>query len=134
MDHAVNFGMRSKDIVQCLFICDIDFVEVWSLAAEKLDAIEGDFGGIVQTVDNHDLVAMLEEGKRSEGPNIAGTSVRLNISMASRLFRRNDSGVDRSPAFPSLCIEQLIPQTSHLPGDQNSSNGHGFFVEARLTW
>ena len=43
VDNAVNAGMRHKDLVQCLFICDVDLVEVWSLAAEQLDAVEGDF-------------------------------------------------------------------------------------------
>jgi hypothetical protein len=121
VDNAVDVGMRSKDFVQCLLICNIDFVEVWSLAAEKLDAIEGDFGGVVQAVDDHDLVAMLEEGQRGEGPNVAGTSVRLNISVASRACRRNDGGADQSPALPSGGSSgdssALVPQDSHLPGD-----------------
>jgi hypothetical protein len=43
MNHAVYVGMRSKDFVQCFLICDVDFVEVWSLATEKFDAIKGDF-------------------------------------------------------------------------------------------
>jgi hypothetical protein len=58
--------MRSKDLVQCILICDVDFVEVWSLSAEELDAVEGDFRGIVQTIDDYDLVAMLEESQRGE--------------------------------------------------------------------
>jgi hypothetical protein len=58
--------MRSKDLVQCFLICDVDLVEVGSLAAEELDAVEGDFRGIVQAVDDYDLITILEESERGE--------------------------------------------------------------------
>lgn len=66
MDNAVNVRMRCKDLVQCLFISDVNLVEVWSFAAEQLDAVEGDFRGIVEAVDDHNFVAMFEEGKSGE--------------------------------------------------------------------
>jgi len=84
MDDTVDIGILSKDFVQCLFVCDIDMVEVWSLPAEQLDAVEGDFGGIVETVDDHDLVAMLEESERGEGSDVTGSSAQFDISMDSR--------------------------------------------------
>lgn len=58
--------MRCKDLVQCLFICDVNLVEVWSLAAEQLDALEGDFRGIVEAVDNHNFAAMFKKGESGE--------------------------------------------------------------------
>jgi hypothetical protein len=66
VDNTINVGMRSEDVVQCHFICDVDLVEVWSLAAEEFDAVEGDLGGIVQIIDYHDFIAMFKEGQRGE--------------------------------------------------------------------
>jgi hypothetical protein len=66
VDNAVNVGMRRKDLVQCLFVCDVDLVEVWSLAAEQLDSVKGDFRGIVEAVDDHNFVAMFEKGESGE--------------------------------------------------------------------
>ena len=84
MDDTVDIGILSKDFVQCLFVCDIDMVEVWPFAAEQLDAVEGDFGGVVETVDDHDFVAMLEESERGEGSDVTGSSAPFNVSMDSR--------------------------------------------------
>ena len=66
VNDTVDIRMRSKDIVQPFFICDINVVELWSLAAEQLNAVEGDFGGIVEGVDDYDFVAMFEKGQTRE--------------------------------------------------------------------
>lgn len=76
MNHTVNVGMRLEHLVEPRFVCDIDLVELWSFAAEKLDAIERDFGGIVQTVDNNDLVAMLKKSQGRERSNVASASAQ----------------------------------------------------------
>ena len=75
MDDAVELGMFDKDLLECFLVGDIDLVEGWSLPAEEFDAIKGDFGGIVQAVNNHHFISMLEEGKGSERANVAGSSV-----------------------------------------------------------
>ena len=100
VDNAVNIGMRRKDLVQCLFICDVDLVEVWSLAAEQLDAVEGDFRGIVEAVDNYNFVAMFEEGKSGERADITGSSGPVDVSMSSRTFWRIEGGANQGSGIP----------------------------------
>lgn len=59
VNHAVNLGMGGKDLLESGLIGDIDLVKVGSFTAQELDAIQTDFGGVVETVDNDDLVAVL---------------------------------------------------------------------------
>ena len=66
MDDTVDIGMRSEDLVQSFFICDIDLVELRSLSAEQLNAVEGNLGGIVEGIDDDDFVTMLKKGKARE--------------------------------------------------------------------
>lgn len=40
VDDAVDIRMRGEDLVQLYLICDVDFVELWSLAAKQLNAVE----------------------------------------------------------------------------------------------
>lgn len=101
MDNTINVGMGSKDLVQCLLICDVDLVEVWSLAAEELDAVEGDFGGIVQAVDDHNLVAMLEEGERGEGAYVTGSTESKVSVWSLEHFGVEDGGANQDAALPS---------------------------------
>lgn len=61
MDDAVDVRVFREHLVQPFFICDIDFVELGSLSAEQLNAVEGDFGGVVEGVDDYDFVAMFKK-------------------------------------------------------------------------
>jgi hypothetical protein len=63
VDHTVDIWMGCKDLLKSSLIGDVDLVEVRSLAANKLNAIQGDFGGIVETVYDNDSVAMFEKRK-----------------------------------------------------------------------
>ena len=47
----------------------------WALAAQQLNAVQADFGRVVQAVDDDDLVAVLEEGEGCEGANVASATV-----------------------------------------------------------
>lgn len=55
--------MRCKHLVQGSLIGDIGLVEDGSLAAEEFDAVKDDLGGIVETVDDDDFVAVLEQSQ-----------------------------------------------------------------------
>ena len=76
MDNAVNVWMCSEHLVQCRLVRNIHLVKLRSLSAEELNAIEGDFRGVVKTVDNYNLVAMLEESEGGERPNVSSTTRR----------------------------------------------------------
>lgn len=71
MYNTVDMRMGSEDAVKGSFITHIDVVKMRSLSAYRFNAIECFFGGIVEIVDNNDLVVGLEQGKGSEGANIA---------------------------------------------------------------
>lgn len=81
MDHAVYLRVRGKNFVQSFLICHVYLVKFGSSAAEELNAVEGDFRGVVQTVDNDDIVAMLKERKRGEGADVAGASIQSRVSI-----------------------------------------------------
>ena len=82
MNDAVNLGVFGKDIGQTTLVGQVDLVEERAASAEELDAIEGDLGGIVETVDNDDIVAVLEEGEGGERANVAGaTGLCVNVSL-----------------------------------------------------
>lgn len=85
MNDTVNIWVCGKDFVKAFFVCNVDFVEFWSLSAQKLDAIEGNFGRVIQTVNYHDFVAMLEKREGGEGPDISGASVCSIISIVLKL-------------------------------------------------
>ena len=74
MNNTVNIWMGSEDFVQSLLVCHIDLVEYWSLTAKKLNAVKGNFRGIVERIDDYDLVAMLEERERGERSNVSGST------------------------------------------------------------
>lgn len=71
VDHAVDVGVGCEDLIQTFLVGDIDLVELGSFLAQQLDAVDGDLGGIVETVDDDDLVAMVEQGEGGERANVA---------------------------------------------------------------
>lgn len=74
VDDAVNFRMFGKDIVEGLFVGNVELVEVRAATTDLLDTVEDLFPGVVQAVDDDDVVVVLEEGKGCEGANVAGTT------------------------------------------------------------
>jgi hypothetical protein len=85
VDDAVDIGIFREDLLQSLLICNVDLVEIWSLSAQEFNAIERDYRRVIQTIDDDDFIAMLEESERSEGANIAGASMPVTISISSVL-------------------------------------------------
>lgn len=59
VDNAVNLGMSSKHFFEGGLVADVYLVEIWSFSGDQLDTIKYYFGGVVETVDDNDLVAML---------------------------------------------------------------------------
>ena len=71
MDDIVNVGVLVKDLVEGHLVGQIGLVELGAAAAEELDAVEGDLGRVVETVDNDDIVAILKQGEGGEGADVA---------------------------------------------------------------
>lgn len=60
MNNAVNVGMCLEDLVKILLFSDVDIVELRSFATDEFDAVDDFFGGVVEIVCYHDLVACFE--------------------------------------------------------------------------
>ena len=66
MNHIVNVWVLLKHFVQLLLVGDIQRVVLRPLAADELDAVQDLLGGVVEVVDDDDLVVGLEKGKGGE--------------------------------------------------------------------
>jgi hypothetical protein len=75
VDNRVDPGVLREHVFQRGRIRDICLVEGWSLAADKLDAIQSFYGGIVKVVDHDDVITGEEELKSREGANVACSPV-----------------------------------------------------------
>lgn len=74
VDDAVNLGVRREDGIERGLVGYVCLMEGGALAADELNAVDGDLGRIVEVIDNNDIVAVLEESERRERTNVAGTS------------------------------------------------------------
>lgn len=74
VDDTVDVGVFLEDIIQGLFVGDVEVVVVRPSAADEFNAVE-DFGrGVVKVVDNDDRVVGFKESEGSEGANVAGAT------------------------------------------------------------
>jgi hypothetical protein len=62
VDHVIDVWVLLEDLVQRSLICDIDLVEGGPLAADELDAVYDFLGGVVEVVDDDDLVIGFKKG------------------------------------------------------------------------
>ena len=74
MDDVVNVWVLLEHLVERSLILDIELVELWPLAADELNAVDNLLGGVVEVVDNDDLVASFEESERCERANVASAT------------------------------------------------------------
>jgi len=90
VNDAVNLRVRSEDAIECGLVGDVGLVENRALAADELDAVDGDLGRVVEVVNNHDIVAVLKKRERGKRPNVAGASGYVSQSRL-RAFARGGS-------------------------------------------
>lgn len=85
MDDAVDGGVLGKHLVQSLLVGDVNLVEVGTAAGQQLDAVEGDLGGVVEAVDNDDIVAGVQQSQSCEGADVArSTANHLSVNKSIR--------------------------------------------------
>lgn len=82
MNDIVNVWVLLEDLVECCFICDVALVKGWSLAANKLNAVYDFWRGVVEVVNDDDLVICLEKREGCEGANVAGTTATPSVLVA----------------------------------------------------
>lgn len=74
MDNTVNGGVLLEDLVESGLVRDIGLVKLGALAADEFNAVKSYLGGVVEVIDNHHIIAVLEERQGGEGADIAGTT------------------------------------------------------------
>lgn len=86
MNHAVNGRVLREDLIERLVVGDVDLVEVGAATAEELNSVESNLGGVVEVVDDHDIVAMLEEGEGSEATDVASATAKGGEASALEFY------------------------------------------------
>lgn len=74
VDDIVDIRVLLEHLIQLLLVGDIQRVVLGPLAADELDAVEDLLGGVVEVVDDDDLVVGLEKGEGGERADVAGTT------------------------------------------------------------
>jgi len=75
---TVNVRMLLKHLIQLLLIRDVALYVLGLLAADQLYAIDDLGGGVVEIIDDHDLVVGFEQGEGSEGADVACAAAKLS--------------------------------------------------------
>lgn len=78
MNDAVDGGVLGENLVEGFLVGDIELVEFGSATADLLDTIDRDLRRVVQTVDDDNVVAILEKRKGGEGANVASATLSNN--------------------------------------------------------
>lgn len=76
MNHTVNGRVLGEDLIDGLLICDVDLVEGGAATAEELNSVQRNLRGVVEVVDNHNIVAVLEESEGGEATNVASATAK----------------------------------------------------------
>ena len=66
MDNVVDIGVLVKHLIQSGFIRDVDLVKDRSFATDEFDAVDDLFRGVIEIVDDDDLVVSFEQRKSGE--------------------------------------------------------------------
>ena len=86
MNDTVNLRVLHENFVEGSLVGDVHLVKGGALAGEQLDAIDSDLGRIVQTVDNDDIVIIVQQREGGKRPNVAGTTASHTVNMMPCVF------------------------------------------------
>lgn len=75
VDDTVDGGVLLEDLVEGLLVCDVGLVKLGAFAGDELNTVKSHLGGVVKVIDNHHLVAVLEQRKRGKGTDVAGATM-----------------------------------------------------------
>jgi hypothetical protein len=75
VNDTVDVGMRGEDLIEFGLVGDVALRVLGALAGDQLNAVEDLVGGVVEVVDDDDLVVSLDESKGGERANVASATV-----------------------------------------------------------
>lgn len=108
MDDAVNVWVCDKDLIEVVLFGDIDLCELWSLAADQFDTVDGFIGGIVEVIGDYDLVASLQQCEGSERANVAcATAMRFGVSFEDIEPRSRETAYPVTRTVPTGMVTVL---------------------------
>lgn len=105
MNNIVDIRVLLKHLIQLLLIGDIQRVVLGPLATDELNAVQDLIGGVVEVIDDDDLVVGLEQGERSERADVAGTTMEDRMSALNNGFvgkMRHCRGLSHSWYDPAM--------------------------------
>lgn len=82
VDDIVDIWVLREDFVKLLLVGNVALVVFGALAGDELDAVEDFVGGVVEVVDDYDLVVCFEEGECGEGANVARAAAKYCLAVA----------------------------------------------------
>lgn len=136
MDDAVNFRVRGENLVEVIFVGNVTLMEDRSLAADEFNAVYSDLGGVVETIDDDNIVAVLQKCKRRERANVASATtshVVVSRVFLSPLRRRRGAPLRRTmagrPARASNSMSQFYADKRPY---MNNGRMRGFGEGCRL--
>lgn len=88
VDDAVDVWVLREDFIKGRLVGDVHLVECRALASDELDAIEAFLRGIVQVVDDDDVVASFLKSDDSVRANIAAAAINSSVISPSLQVQR----------------------------------------------
>lgn len=79
MNETVNLGVLPEYFIETLLIRDIDIVVCWLLSTDALDPIQDFFRRVVEVVNNDHFVVGFEQGKNSQGADVASATKYMSV-------------------------------------------------------
>lgn len=75
VNDTVNLGVLLENLLQGSLVCDVHLVQLWPLSCEQLYSVDALFARVIEVVDDDDIVAGLEKGKRCERADVPCATV-----------------------------------------------------------
>jgi hypothetical protein len=116
--------MGCKHLLKSSFISDVDVVKVRPLAANKLNAIQRDFRGVVEIINNNYFVAVFEKSERGEGSNISSPTKEKPVSASFLIIAAPCGRIEIFQARRPHWAAPGAPSSCSLPSDQDGSHRH----------
>ena len=84
MNETVNLGVVLEHLIKTLLIRNIDIVECWLLSTDALDPIQDFLRRVVKVVNDDHFVVGFEQGKNSQGTDVASATRYVSVQFDSR--------------------------------------------------
>lgn len=131
MDDAVDGRVLGKDLVQRLLVGDVGLVKVGAAAGQQLDPVNGNLGRVVETVDNDDIVAGVEQGQSRERADVARATA--DWAQRSMLVQRCRAKQNKTSIMATTRLRPA-PTNASWRDPRESCVGQRGAISAHICW